>query len=269
MNLLTLGRIFVRAILAGTTASVAAGCYDSHFGLPKPSDEVVTVSETLAGVRRLYAGRPFVVEADIVASGIVTSSDQAGNFYRTLCIEQDRCAVEIMAGIDGLHNDYPPGCRVTIRLKGLTMAESRGVLQLGTEPEPGSGFDTDYIGSRAALDRVLSRNSEVVTAPQPALMNIADLTTDRCGSLVRIAGLRYQPGNTEDLTERITWSGYRRFEDRNGLTIDTYVRSYASFAEMELPTQWVTLTGILQYDDSAEGRFLLKLRDENDCFRMD
>ena len=39
-----------------------------------------------------------------------------------------------MAGIDHLHNDFPPGSRVTLRLKGLALGESRGILQVGRKP---------------------------------------------------------------------------------------------------------------------------------------
>lgn len=48
--------------------------------------------------------------------------------------------------------------------------------------------------------------------------------------------------------------------------IYTYVRNYAGFAGEEVPAgKSCSLTGILQYDDAGKGRYLLKLRDENDC----
>lgn len=38
------------------------------------------------------------------------------------------------------------------------------------------------------------------------------------------------------------------------------------FAGEEVPAgKSCSLTGILQYDDAGKGRYLLKLRDENDC----
>lgn len=52
---------------------------------------------------------------------------------------------------------------------------------------------------------------------------------------------------------------------RGGLHL--YVRSYARFADDEVPVGRCTLTGILQYDATGEGRYILKLRDENDCTR--
>ena len=57
---------------------------------------------------------------------------------------------------------------------------------------------------------------------------------------------------------------YKRFTDDTGAAVYTYVRSYARFADDEVPSAG-TLTGILQY--AGEGRYILKLRDENDCTR--
>ena len=95
----------------------------------------------------------------------------------------------------------------------------------------------------------------------PTLLTIRELTPERCGTLVRLEALRYTP---EDLTPG-TWAGYKRFTDDDGAEIHTYVRNYARFAGDEVPVGRCTLTGILQYDDAGDGRYILKLRDENDC----
>ena len=196
-----------------------------------------------------------------MVAGTVTTSDRAENFYRTLCIEADEAGLEVMAGIDHLHNDFPVGSRVTLRLKGLTVAESRGVLQVGRPPAAGSGYATDYIGSQPALAAALVRSGEVLHSPMPALRRISELTPARCGTLVRIDGLRYTP---EDLSAA-TWSGYKCFADSDGNTVYTYVRTYARFADTDVPAGTVSLTGILQYDAAGDGRYILKLRDEGDC----
>ncbi len=248
-------------VLALLAALLTAGCYDSRFGEPDGSVPGEPATETVAALRARYAGTPFTVTGDIVVAGRVTTSDRAENFFRTLCIEDDEAGLEVMAGIDHLHNDFPIGCRVTLRLKGLTVAESRGVLQVGRAPAAGSGYATDYIGSQPALAAALVRSGESLHSPTPALRRIDELTPALCGTLVRIDGLRYTPG---ELTAA-TWAGYKRFTDADDNTVYTYVRPYARFADADVPVGAVSLTGILQYDAAGDGRYLLKLRDENDC----
>ena len=208
-------------------ALLLTGCYDSRFGEPDDDGEGKPATETIAALRDRYAGTPFTVTGDIVVTGRVASCDRAENFYRTLCICDTEAGLEVMAGIDHLHNDFPIGSRVTLSLRGLAVAESRGVLQAGRPPAAGSGYATDYIGSRAALGSVLVRSGEDLSAA--------------------------------------TWAGYKRFTDADGNAVYTYVRRYARFADAEVPAGTVSLTGILQYDAAGDGRYILKLRDENDC----
>ena len=202
------------------------GCYDSRFGERSGGEEPEPATATIAQLRQLYAGTTFVIATDVVVSGRVNTSDAEENFYRTFCVEEDGAGLEVMAGIDHLHNDFPPGSRITLRLKGLALGESRGILQVGRKPAAGSGFATDYLGSKAALDAAVSRTGEAPQPVAPALLTIAELTPKRCGTLVRIDGLSYTP---EDLTPG-TWAGYKRFTDAGGAEIYTYVRNYAGFA---------------------------------------
>lgn len=243
-------------------ALLAAGCYDSRFGERGDDATPEPVTATIRQLREKFAGTTFPVTGDIVVSGRVTTSDYDENFYRTFCIEEDGAGIEVMAGIDHLHNDFPEGCHVTLRLRGLALGESHGVLQAGRMPA-GSGFATDYIGSKAALDAAVTRNGEALEPIVPTLLSPGELTPERCGTLVRIGALGYTP---EDLTPG-TWAGYKRFTDDTGAAVYTYVRSYARFADDEVPVGRRTLTGILQYDATGEGRYILKLRDENDCTR--
>lgn len=101
----------------------------------------------------------------------------------------------------------------------------------------------------------------ILQAVLPTLLTIAELTPDRCGSLVRIDGLRYAP---EQVIEA-SWAGEKRFRDDAGAEIRTYVRPYARFADREVPTGPGSITGILQRDD--DGCYLLKPRHEEDLLQ--
>lgn len=249
--------------------SFLSGCYDSA-DAPAEERRETTVNATLADLRRLYAGIPFEVTGDIVVAGCVTSSDEGRNFYGSLVVEDGGAAVEIMTGTDRLFNRYPPGCRLAVRLRGLTVAEQYGVLQLGRKPAPGSGYATDYLGSQAAVDRVVVRTGGR-TEPEACVVRCPELTQAMCGRLVRFERMRYAPDGLDDAL----WGGYRRFVEASvsddELTDDTpavyvYTRSYADWAGVQVPLRPLALTGILQYGkaDGRSGRYLLKPRCEHD-----
>ena len=251
-----------RGLLVAAAAIFAVACHDGPFREPAPAEPSAPATTTIAEVRRLLeqgSQNALTVTGDLAVSGIVTTSDRRYNFYHTLCIESDGAGLEVMAGIDRLHVDYPAGCRVTLRLKGLTLGFSRGVLQAGAKPEVGSYYPTGYLASPAAVAAHLVRLDETVAPVEPTRRRIGELTPEQCGTLVRIDTLRYDPADAAETG----WAGTRRFRDVAGAAVYTYVRSGADFVDAELPAGRCALAGILQYEASGD-RYLLKLRDEND-----
>ena len=241
-----------------------ASCYDSSFSTDDPHREGPLTTTSLRAIGEgLQEGERTTITKELVVEGRVTTSDRSGNFYRTFCIESEGAAAEVMAGLDALHNDYPEGARVVISLKGLAVGRRIGVLQIGLPTESGSYYPTDYFGSKAALDRYCTRTTTPLAPLTPTTKTISALMPADCGCLVRIDGLRYAP---ETITESC-WKGYQRFTDSNGDAVYSYVRDYADFANEPLPTGSCSLVGILQYNPSGEGRFLIKLRDETDCLQ--
>ncbi len=239
-----------------TTFLVAllTSCYDSRFENPTDRPDPQTTF-TIARLHERFDGVPTVVKDDISVCGVVTSSDKERNFYRTLLIEDEGFAVEVMAGTDHLHNDYPTGCRVLLHLRDLAIGRQRGVLQVGARPLAGSHRPTDYFPSQVVLHQHLIRLDTPPVHPEPFACRIADLNPSLCGRLVRIDRLRLTDSTA-------TWTGTHCFRDSQDLEIETYVRPYARFADSPIPTGICSLTGILQLD---KGTYTLKLRSEDDC----
>ena len=135
----------IRRCAIAAAMLLAAGCYDAPYEEPDEGAQPPRHTETIATLRKRYPGKTLLLEGDIIVEGIVTSSDEGRNFYRSFCIEEEGAGIEIMAGIDQLHNDYPVGCRVSLSLKGMALGESRGVLQIGRMPAPESGYATSEL----------------------------------------------------------------------------------------------------------------------------
>lgn len=250
------------ASIAAAFALLAA-CHDGPFDEPPPAEHPVPATTAIADLPHPADGASVYVADDLAISGIVTTSDRHFGFYRTLCIESDGAGMEILAGIDRLHVDYPPGCRVTLLLKGLALGTWRGVLQAGAEPDAESYYPADYLASPAAVAAHLVRLNEMVEPVRPTCRSVGELTAEACGTLVRIDGLVHDP---ESETDR-KWAGIRRFRDASGACVYSYVRAGADFADAEIPAGRCSLVGILRREEQAGGRYLIQLRDETDCLR--
>ncbi len=258
-------------------AVLLCGCYDSiHSSDTDIAD--IKPNITLAELRKLWRGTTIEIDEPMVVGGVVTSSDEAGNFYQTFTIADATGAAEIRAGMRDLHNPYPAGCRLYVKLEGCAVGVERGVLQIGLMPESYSNYAVDYFYSKVMLDRHIVRSGDIVEV-KPTEVGYKELSAEMCGSLVRLKGLQLvieseaSPESYEQpevLLPPATWAGYRAFADAEGNVVYTYTSDYANYADQEVPTELCDFTCILQYGTvhGASGEwFILKMRSDDDCTR--
>ncbi len=255
-----------RSVVIGMLAlcGLSCGCHE-HFDTPDTSGEIPAANITIASLRSFYRGETVPIREELVIGGRVVSSDEAGNFYRTLVLDDGTGGVELRIAEYNLYTIYAPGSYLTASLQGCALGERNSVLQIGMPPDAYSPYPTDYISSRVLLERMLHRADERPEIMPAVVCTLPQLNTALCGRLIRIDALRLRPD--ADRTVPQPWEGYRLFEDAAGGTIAVYTSAYARFSEQETPQETCSLTGILEYG-TAGGygkQFILQMRDENDC----
>jgi len=241
----------------------AAGC-EKRFDMDSTShDGAFTPNADMSVLQRIYDGSPATVNEDIVVTGTVVSSDAGGNFYRTVVVQDPTGTVEIMAGLDYLYRTYPVGSRVSVRLQGLAVGQTDGILQIGLPAESWDYLPAIYLSHRAIVDAHVRRTG-MMNAVKPERMVIGDLTRRACGRLVTISAVACDD-------EAATWADgeyrcYRKFRDRNSDSIYVVTSPYARYASRNIPRDTVDLTGILLYGKAGGSRdcFILKMRTEDD-----
>lgn len=253
----------MRRVLATIIAAVVCcGCYDS-FDSPQQAGDASGANITIAELRSLWFGKRVTIVEDLSVSGRVTSSDRAGNFYRTLTICDGTGGLEVLVGQTKLFNVYPVGVTLRIALKELAIDEQNGILQAGL---PAADYDygsLDYLQSNVNIDKHITRGDGIADPDIPVL-EYGSLEVSMCGCPVTIRGLVCTAADDADGA----WAGYVRFEDREGNAVYTYTNAYADFAAVRVPSGRVAITGILQYAAvpyEAGKHFILKMRDDEDC----
>ena len=238
-----------------------ASCEDDPTA-PDLTPELQEPTLTIAQMQSMCDGESFTFTVDYLIGGVVTASDESGNFYRTFIIDDLTGAVEVMAGLYDLHTLYPIGRVVYINLKGLTLARNpSGLCQLGFQAVPSSGYTVDYIGHSALLDRYVVRagmNYGFLYADR----TIPELTDDLLGRLVSIHGLTLRGGG------ETTWATVEgrypkdiRATDPEGNWLYIYTSGYADFADETIPAGMVGISGILMKNGN---RYRIKMRDLRD-----
>lgn len=135
-----------------------SSCIKDDFDAPPADgeDPDITANTTIAQLKQRFVSAPVQITDSLVIQGVVISSDKAGNFYKTLVIQDATAGISIRIDQTDLYADYPPGRRVFVKCKGLWLGDYGNLVQLGgaldnSDPQnPGvlpipSGLTANYL----------------------------------------------------------------------------------------------------------------------------
>ncbi len=152
--------------------------------------------------------RPWTIDKNIVISGIVSTTDKPGNFYKSFYIQDETGGIEIKIGKNGLYNDYLPGQRIYIDCRDLCLGMygykagnygGNGMIQLGFT-DPSGEYETSYLENSLLIDsHVFKGEVEMKGGVEPVVLDLKDFpaanatqnTNHYIGKLVTIKNLTY------------------------------------------------------------------------------
>lgn len=227
-----------------------SGCYDNA---PTPGEsfdgQLPPATLTLGELLESHTAIPHRIDRAEVVHATVTTSNDENNFYQWLLLEDNGAALAVLVGSSSAANEhFPCNAHVALRLEGLLLGDTLGMVCVGMTPPPGSRQSIAPIESRQQLDRRLVRDGRVEPFA-PRRTTLDELSALCPGRLIQIEDLRYNADCEDgcaDAENVAVWSGYRCFVDADGRHIHTYTSSYARFAPYPIPDTPLRLTGILQ-----------------------
>lgn len=221
---------------------------------PKPPVYEGTATHTIAQFRALYNFDLKEITENIVIRGIVSSSDESGNIYKTIYIQDESGALPVKINTKELYKTYKEGQEIFIECKGLYAGKYGDVLQLGVLYQGGIG---GLSGSET--DKHFFFNNLPGAKVTPKIVEIANLDASMVNTLVTINGLTFTNGGTGKYAPGGNTS--QELTDAAGNKIIVYTSSYAAFANTTLPTGKVNITAILS---SFKGTWQLVLNNVTD-----
>ena len=147
---------------------------------------------TIEELKAMYTpGNPFVIEEDLVIKGQVTTSDEEGNFYRSMYIQDSTSGIELKIGKTGLYNVYKQGQWIYVKCKGLSLGAYGRMVQLGYEDLTGK-YETSYIDVQLLVDLHIFKGKQD-TLKDPIVITSGDdiLSEEYVGRYVTVKGLSY------------------------------------------------------------------------------
>lgn len=165
----------------------------------------MTPTHTIGELAAMYqTGHPWTIDQNIIVSGIVSTTDRYGNFYKSFYIQDETGGMEIKLGKNGLYNDYLPGQRIYVDCRDLELGMygyksgyGNGMVQIGFK-DPSGDYETSYIESSLLIDTHVFKG-KVEGEVEPIVIDAADLPTSSdtqstnhyVGKLVTIKNLYY------------------------------------------------------------------------------
>lgn len=146
---------------------------------------------TIAELKAMYSGKPVTVDTDYWIKAQVISSDQSGNLYRTMYIQDGTEGMELKMGTRNLYNDYKLGQWVYVNCNGLTLGNYAGMVGLGyrsNDPE----YETSYIDNQYIIDTHIFRG-EMAGQVAPKVIDEAGLKDkSNYGRYVTVKNIKYK-----------------------------------------------------------------------------
>ena len=207
----------------------------------------------------------------LYVEGYIISSDKAGNFYKHIIIQNKtdgstnathpRMGLKIELNETSLYEKYELGRKVYIKLNGLSVGMSHGVLVLGKL----SHGEITQIPPYLVNDAIL-RSTEVAIIT-PKTTTIATLTTTDINTLIQLTNMQFTSAivsQTYAGESHDRFTGNRKIEScLDGSSIVLSSSTFSDFKSVTLPKGNGTITAILTKDFSGKNNVLL-IRDRDD-----
>jgi hypothetical protein len=232
-------------------------CIKEKFDEPPINIPTVNFSanKTIAELKAMYSGGLDSITDTIIIKGTIISSDESGNIYKTLYIQDNTGGIMIALDRTNLYTTLKPGQRIYVKCQGLFLGNYGGLIQLGYKYNNSIGRIPD-----AMIDSHIFRDSLPGKIPNPLARKINTLSGNDLCMLIKIDSLYFeQPGvefapQSASATDRILY-------DLNGNSIILRTSKYANFASNKTPKGIGSVTAILS---SYNGTYQLYINSIND-----
>lgn len=267
----------IRIFILSLTVFVTSCVQDDEYSTPdlQGKCQTLTPTKTIAEVKTAYANNTATITDDIIIEGYVSSSDESGNVYKTIYLQDapENPTQGLVVSVDAVstYTSYPQGSKVYIKLKGLAFGKYGSVLQVGyNNLDPVTNTTTFGRIPEKLVGNHLVRSCAPKVKIVPKVITLSQLATTidpLIGALVQVNNAEFPINLLCNIYAPNGTSVDRQIVDptRNTPASSRVVRNsgYASFAADQLPSGNGTFIGILSKFNSTYQFYINRVSDLN------
>jgi hypothetical protein len=252
-------KLFAIAVLSVITFSCVE---DDDFNLPDTAAidieapaNLIDMSSVIGQIGQSQTGTVTFDNNEQFIEGYVISSDEAGNFFEELiiqdAIENPTAGIKVLIDNSPLFTTYTSGQRIYVRLGGLSASIANGVPVLGIN---GSGFIEKIAPSQQ--ETFILRDSEIFDIVPTQVSGSSAFSTSPLLTLIQLPEAQFLD---DDINDRITFAaeptdqfdGVRLVQtcgDFSAAPIRLETSTFSDFKSLRLPDGSGSITAVLQRD---------------------
>lgn len=267
----------IRIFILSLTVFVTSCVQDDEYSTPdlQGKCQTLTPTKTIAEVKTAYANNTATITDDIIIEGYVSSSDESGNVYKTIYLQDapENPTQGLVVSVDAVstYTSYPQGSKVYIKLKGLAFGKYGSVLQVGyNNLDPVTNTTTFGRIPEKLVGNHLVRSCAPKVKIVPKVITLSQLATTidpLIGALVQVNNAEFPINLLCNIYAPNGTSVDRQIVDptRNTPATTRVVRNsgFASFAADQLPSGNGTFIGILSRFNSTYQFYINRVSDLN------
>ena len=187
------------------------------------------------------------IKDDLIVEGFVVSSDETGNIYKTLMLQNlatdGTDGIQFVSDLINLYTKYPLGSKIQIHLKGLKVSNDRGAIKIGSSV---GDFDLNNLKKEEIESTIFKTCDPVVEIKPRVFTNIKDvLKAENINTLVTIEGVQFsQPEIDKTYAEKGVTKD-RILQDKSGKEVILRNSGYAKWYNDNLPTGSGSITVVV------------------------
>ncbi|KAA5820882.1 hypothetical protein FPF71_17230 [Algibacter amylolyticus] len=195
-------------------------------------------------------------ETDLYIEGYVVSSDRYGNFFEELIIQNKidrstsdadpRLGFKVDINVSSLSDTYQFGQKVYVKMTGLTIGETSGVITIGK----GNAVQVEQIQAAEFKDIVI-RSNEIADI-EPKISRLEDITEADENTLIQLENMqlnRFEMGATFASESFDEFDGLRLLEScDSGIQMIMQTSTFSDFKSLIVPQGKGSVTGIFSRD---------------------
>lgn len=275
---------FLKFLLIAFTALFITSCvHDDKYDDPNLDTfqcQDLTANITIAQVKALHPMLPnandnkryvFPADSPAILEGYVSSTDETGNIYKTIFIQDDPVnpTQGFVISVDAVstYTKFPQGSKIYIKLKGMALGTYGNLIQLGIEDERAIATGQDAVSRipEKQVPSVIFRSCTVRENIIPKVLTLQQMSSNEnlLGALIQV--------NDAEFDSRLLCSTYAP----NGATVDRQINDptlstatrvirnsgFASFSNQTLPSGKGKLIGIFSKFTTTYQLYINKAED--------